>query len=219
MLVRNFTKRCTEIERATVMANMNNCIRDSGLLSREICFKPNLISNEHKHIDELKLAENILKQRKLQHNKQNNVCEAIQIGHNVFLKSDASKLRARELYVVVDTYEKQNEVWATIQKRNSQFRTRKYEVKLAELMLLPGQSSRVDLKNEDNAKKQPRKAAILARRKIASMYVVRASTINDLPTHGFDFKKMMELALLDEEDTYLLNPELQTQDNEETSTQ
>ena len=49
-------------------------------------------------------------------------------------------MKARELYKVVDVFIKDNESLAVIQKHNSQFRLKRYNVKVAELLLLPGQT-------------------------------------------------------------------------------
>ena len=52
----------------------------------------------------------------------------------------------------------------------------------------------------------PRQSAMLAKQRISNMNSVHTNNINELPTHGWDFKTMMELALLDDEDIYILQP-------------
>ena len=54
------------------------------------------------------------------------------------MKQDKLNLRARELklYKVIQKFSKDGEPWALIQKNNTQFRRKQYEVKIAELILL-----------------------------------------------------------------------------------
>ena len=119
---------------------MNQRIRQSGLSSKEICFKRDLISNTEKKIEDSLIADNIISTRTKKHSTQIKETDNIQVGHNVFIKNDKSKVKARELYKVVDVFIKDNESLAVIQKHNSQFRLKRYNVKVAELLLLPGQT-------------------------------------------------------------------------------
>ena len=210
----------TDSERAIVTANMNQRIRQLGLSSKEICFRRDLISNEEKIFDDSALVHDILQKRENRHNHpEDSQAPLIQIGHNVFLKNGKNKLKARELYKVTDVYDKDNEAWATIQKQNSQFRTKKYEVKSAELLLLPGQTNqelqcpkKIRIKtpehvqtNDEIPLRTPRRSAIIARRKIANAHTVNTvknSTHRDIPTHGYDYEKMIELAMYDYDETY-----------------
>lgn len=138
-------------------------------------------------MDDIVIANDIIEDRKKKHKASNpNQEEDIHIGHNVFIKQDRSKLKARELYKVIDTFIENGEHWATIQKHNTQFRMKKYKVKTAELMLLPGQQFNLTGTNDDNIKpgdiqqneletkndyspqrKPKRKAAIEARKRIS----------------------------------------------------
>lgn len=87
------------------------------------------------------------------HHKYEKIDNNIQIGHNVFLKNDKTKLKAREPYKVVELFEKNDEPWAVVQKHDSQFCLKKYNVKLDELFLLPGQLNHKTLINDlENAK-------------------------------------------------------------------
>ena len=135
---------------------MNHRIRKSGLSSKEICYKRDIITNSDKQIEDKLLIDNTINERKRRHKKPNivtpqpNIC----IGHNVFLKEDNTKLRARELYKVVDIFLEDDEEWATVQKHHSQFRMKKYKVKISELILLPGQTGNdkagIDIEVEEN---------------------------------------------------------------------
>ena len=116
--------------------------------------------------------------------------EPINVGQNVFLKNDKSKLKAREMYKVMDIYRENQETWATIQKHNTQFRRKKYEVKTAELILIPGQinfkpmtksndKDRNTNADDDEKKPQrkPRRAAQVAKQKIAEMYHIQTGLL------------------------------------------
>ena len=132
----------------------------------------------------------------------------IEVGHNVFMKQDKSKLRARELYKVIQKFSKNGEPWALIQKHNTQFRRKQYEVKIAELILLPGQIKETlndeevtgkDLEDIDCDKtrnttmidkptRPRRQAAEAARKKIANInkFCVKRSK-QEAPLHGWDY--------------------------------
>ena len=89
-----------------------------------------MISNADKQVNDEMIAINTIEERKLRHNTPSKTTHQsnIHIGDNVFLKEDKYKLRASEPYKVMDTFSEDNEQWATIQKHNSQFRSKKYEV-------------------------------------------------------------------------------------------
>ena len=59
------------------------------------------------------------------------------MGDNVFLKADKSKLRGREAYKVVKLFLKNDEKWATIQKCETKFMSKEYDVKFSELFKVP----------------------------------------------------------------------------------
>ena len=191
----------TEIERANITSNMNQRIRKSGLSSKEICFKRDLILNTSKEIDDKVIAGEIIEDREKKHNKvdENSKTMEFEIGHNVFLKNDKSKLKARQLYKIVDIYSKNDEPWATIQKHESQFRSKKYEVKLSEIILLPGQNV-----------KPRRKAALKAKELFSKISSVKRK---ELSAHGWDYEKLLELIKYDDEDNFLLSYEQQLEDD------
>ena len=63
--------------------------------------------------------------------------ERFKLGDNVFLKNDKSKLRGREVYKVVEVFVKDDENWAKLQKSETQFRSKEYLVKCAEIFHVP----------------------------------------------------------------------------------
>ena len=58
-------------------------------------------------------------------------------GDNVFVKSDKNKLKGREMYKVVEVFNKNDEDWAKLQKSETQFRSKEYLVKCAEILHVP----------------------------------------------------------------------------------
>ena len=195
----------SEVERAIVTSNMNQRIRRSGFSSREICFKRDLVLNKHKEVDDNIIAGDIVDLRMKHHNKTSNdvTASSWSVGLNVFLKSDKSKLKARQLYRIVDLFHKDDEKWATIQKHDSQFRAKKYQVKLTELLPLPGQT--IVKSSEDSkppVRSRPiRKSAEKARELFSRLGSVRFK--ETVPTHGWDYDKMMKY-FEDEDDCFTL---------------
>ena len=111
----------------------------------------------------------------------------------MFLKTDKSKLKARQLYKVIEVYTKNDEHWATIQKHDSQFRSKKYQVKFSEIIPLPGQAPK--------PQRPVRKSAVKAREMFSKLNSVRQTT-HVPPTHGWDYKKMLELIEFDDEESF-----------------
>ena len=131
------------------------------------------------------------------------------------------------VYIVVQTYKEDGEQWATIQKQNTQFRKKQYEVKMAELLLLPGQATRGILDNDDipekdtvtdsyNIEKEDticrrpeRAAAKQAKQRMANLHKVTSIKKPTTPLHGWDYQMMMELWHYDSTDTLctLISPE------------
>ena len=237
--------KLSEIERAIITSNMNHRIRSSGHSSTEMCFKRESILNVDKPIDDQKLSNEIKERSVKKHNKPIIVEENIEVGHNVFVKHDKSKLKARELYKVIEIFQRNNEPWAIIQKHDVQFRRKQYEVKIAELVSLPGQTSdkTSSLHNENVQASQPtdtvltndelqrktkptRKAAIKARKKFAEMDMIKTSKCKqEPPLHGWDFDLMMEMWMQDDIVQTCIPPEnvpnheiIQQEDSEDSDT-
>ena len=191
----------SEIERAIVTSNINQRIRKSGFSSKEICFKRDLISNDHKEVDDKVVAGDIIDERIKRHNvPSSSQAFDVYIGLNVYLRNDKSKLRARQLYRVIDVYDKDSERWATIQKHDSQFRAKKYEVKLSEIIPLPGQAVS-DSPNDSVLQTRPKRKAAEKARELFSKLNSVSSDVNVINRHGWDYEKMLKY-FEDEEDIY-----------------
>ena len=203
----------TETERAVITSNINQRIRRSGYSSKEICFKRDLVLNTNKDIDDKVIAGDIIESREKYHNEPNNFnFPNISIGLNVFLKSDKSKLKARQLYRIVDVYFKDKEKWVTIQKHDTQFRAKKYQVKAAEIIPLPGQAVSVSESDLDNRSRPLRKSAEKARElfsKLSSVYLSPKSP----PSHGWDYEKMLEMFEAEDDTSFYSSP-VPPQDND-----
>ena len=99
-------------------------------------------------------------------------------------------MKARQLYRIVDIYELNDEKWVSIQKHDTQFRAKKYQVKVSEIIPLPGQTV-VASDSETSVRTRPlRKSAEKARELFSKLCFVKSS---DPPTHGWDYDRMLEL--------------------------
>ena len=110
--------------------------RHFALSSKEACFQRDMMTKE--------IAEFIKESRVASYNKPDNDREEFEIGGNVLLKQDKTKLKPRQPYKIVDIFEKNGENWAVIQKHDSQFRAKQYKAKFNEIVKLPGQISQKD---------------------------------------------------------------------------
>ena len=143
--------RITEIERSIITKNMNSRVRERGLTSKEMAFNRDQESNEVKPSDDKTLAEQQKEKREDRHPKaltETNV--RYKVGDNVFLKSDKSELRGREAYKVIRLFQKNEEDWAIIQKCESKFMSKEYEVKFSENFLMPQTKADIDMNLDEN---------------------------------------------------------------------
>ena len=131
----------SENERIIITRNMNSRIRNRGLSSKEMLLRRDISQNKPIHIEDEKLSNLQFNLRsdvnqkhniKLQDSKSSN--SVFNIGDRVFILKDLSKLHAREEYIITNLYEKNGMDWASLQKFESQFRSRKYEAKLSEIV-------------------------------------------------------------------------------------
>merc|ERR1712215_289726 len=128
----------TEIERARITKNMNSRIRDRGFSSKEIAFQRDQMSNRTKSISDEKMSCVQYQNRKENHPTGISKSKVrFKPGDNVFVKSDKNKLKGREMYKVVEVFNKNDEDWAKLQKSETQFRSKEYLVKCAEILHVP----------------------------------------------------------------------------------
>ena len=229
--IKEFHKECLRLQPAggpltltdlvTVTKNMNERIRNRGFSAKEILLQRDQISNENRPISDQFLADKQYEKRIEKHPKvETNTHPLFQVGQNVMLKTGKTKLKGREMYKIMEIYKKNEEYWAKIQKHESQFRSKEYDVKLTEIILVQGQmegeaqqnnrdSDTEQDSNMDNdyetaesdlqrdmqqpIRRQPRKAAIMARRKIQDMVTDTQQTLlvkepsSKPPSHAWDY--------------------------------
>ena len=138
-----------EIERSIITRNMNSRIRERGLTSKEMAFNRDQVSNEVKPSNDEYLAKKQVEKRIYKHPKvQVEPSSKLSKGDNVYLKSDKSKLRGREMYKVIRLFQKNNEPWAILQKCESKFMAKEYDVKCAEIIpIATGPATVIDVSN------------------------------------------------------------------------
>ena len=126
--------RITEIERSIITKNINSRIRGRGLTSKEMAFNRDQNSNKVKLSDDDFLSQKQLNSRIEKHpHEETKSSTKVEVGDNVFIKFDKSKLRGREMYKITKLFKKNEEPWAIVQKCESKFMSKEYEVKLSEI--------------------------------------------------------------------------------------
>ena len=125
-----------ESQLAIITHNINSRIRFRGLSSKEIAFRRDQVTNQCKDsVNDDNLAEEQFNTRVSKHNKVPPTNGPMfSIGDNVFLRNDSNKSRGREMYKITDIFNKQDERWAKLQKTETQFRAKEYEVKQSEII-------------------------------------------------------------------------------------
>ena len=131
----------TKLELVLIMKNMNSRIRNRGLSSKEIMIQRDQVTHESKSVCDSDLADEQYEKRKQNHPAEFALPQQdFSVGDIVFLKSDLNKLKAREMYRIVELFQKNDEPCARLQKTEKQFRAKQYEAKLAEIFLVPGKT-------------------------------------------------------------------------------
>ena len=127
----------TETERLIITKNMNSRIRNRGFSAKEILLRRDLTSNKTVPVDDPSLADvqyNLRNQVNSKHNENITKSDTdFSIGDRIFLKKDISKLRSREEFIIVELFTKKNVQWAKIQKLETQFRKKIYDVQISEI--------------------------------------------------------------------------------------
>ena len=141
--------KISEIERSIITKNMNSRIRERGLTSKEMAFNRDQTSNKVKPADDEALANRQVENRENRHPIPKEIdSDSFHVGENVFLKSDKSKLRAREMYKITKIFQENNENWAMVQKCDSKFMSKEYKVKFSEIFKIPFTKIAIDTAND-----------------------------------------------------------------------
>ena len=162
-------KRClNDIQITLVVKNINSRVRDRGLSAKEMCFMRDQATNRNiLHKDEdLKLKQK--EKRMSNHNKPSDTDYSFDVGDEVMVKDQMTKLKPREKFVVVSPSQEENKV--TVQKREKKFTARQYNIPKHQLL------------------KVPRKAAMKAKQKINDWSkLCKVSTKqNDVKLHAWE---------------------------------
>ena len=152
----------TETERAVITASLNKKIRNRGVSAKEIIINRDQNTLENLHLSDKVLSDSQLALRNYNH-PQSERCKAkrgqlpskacIWPGALVYLKKDLSKLRGRELYMVIKIDNDDN--WCWIKKSVKQLRAENYRVKTTEICLAPNQKQHHDEDLEPTENDEP----------------------------------------------------------------
>ena len=157
-----------DIQITQVVKNINSRVRDRGLSAKEMCFMRDQATNRNiLHKDEdLKLKQK--EKRMSNHNKPSDTDYSFDVGDEVMVKDQMTKLKPREKFVVVSPSQEENKV--TVQKREKKFTARQYNIPKHQLL------------------KVPRKAAMKAKQKINDWSkLCKVSTKqNDVKLHAWE---------------------------------
>ena len=141
----------SEIERAVITASLNKKIRNRGVSSKEIIMNRDQNTLMNLNLNNEALAAKQLSLR-LENHPQSEKCKSkkgvfpfkakVWPGALVLLKKDLSKLRGRELYIVVKIDDEGK--WCWIKKSVKQLRAENYKIKTTEICLAPNQTQPTD---------------------------------------------------------------------------
>ena len=150
----------TEIERAQVTNIMNKRIRLNGLAPKEFVLKRNLSNHESLSINDQVEGEqqynrrtNVNKNQAIKDSltKQIPTEQNINVGDRVYIKSDLSKSRGREEYIVTRRFKREDIIWITVRKSQKGFRNKEYLLKLSEVFPAPFTTTNVHVAEEEDA--------------------------------------------------------------------
>ena len=165
-------EQINDIQLMVVLKNINSRVRDRGLSAKEMCFMRDQATNKNIVQNDVDLRQTQHEKRIASHNKANND-EGIDVdvGDHVMIKDQISKLKPREKFVIVSQSEDKPTV--TLQKQDSKFTSRQYEVPKHQLLKVP---------TPDDSPKPKRKAAIKAREKLQDIAnLLNVEAVNDSP--------------------------------------
>ena len=149
----------SEAERAQITAFMNKQLRTNGLAPKEIMLKRRLKDHAALEIDDMSEGQAQFDRRE-KANAQQKVKDSLisiypenpklSVADLVYIKSDLSKSRARERYIVTKVFQKDNHQWILARKFNKGLRNKEYLLKASEVVPAPSQSKSECDKDEDS---------------------------------------------------------------------
>ena len=148
-----------DIELATITSTINSRIRLNGLAPKEVMLKRSIHDHHDIQVQDVSESSDQYK-RRVKSNNQAKLKDSliykrplnpdINVGDLVYLKSDLSKSRAREEYIVVKVFVKGGETWLLIRKTEKQFRNKDYLVKVSEVISAPTIEVREDVNDDED---------------------------------------------------------------------
>ena len=134
-----------ESELAIITSTINSRVRKNGLAPKEMMLKRSLHDHKPIEVDDTNESDMQFERRKLANDKitfkdkltLNKKTQPVDVGDLVFLKSDLSKSKARDEYIVTKKFLKDDECWLLVRKSQKQFRNRDYLVRESEVIVAP----------------------------------------------------------------------------------
>ena len=154
-------KFLNNLDLAMVMKNVNSRIRYNGLAPREILLRRDLLTNEEKNVKDKLVVEvqsenrstnNTHQERFLGKLRKKTPAQSFPVGTLVFVRSELSKLKARELYIVEERLDK-DPVAYIIRKAGGKLRKTVYEAREDELIAAP-QSEQTQTETEHETEEE-----------------------------------------------------------------
>ena len=149
----------SEAERVQITAFMNKRLRTNGLAPKEIMLKRRLKDHAALEIDDMSEGQAQFDRRE-KANAQQKVKDSLisiypenpklSVADLVYIKSDLSKSRARERYIVTKVFQKDNHQWILARKFNKGLRNKEYLLKASEVVQAPSQAISECDKDEDS---------------------------------------------------------------------
>ena len=143
----------SEIDRAKITSIINRRIRLNGLAPKEFMLKRQCSNHEPIQVVDSEEGKQQFERRQ-KVNETQFVRDSVKltppsnylpkVGDRIFIKEDLSKSRAREEYMVVKIFIKDNQPWITARKTQKGFRNKEYLLKLSEIIPAPFGSTTVD---------------------------------------------------------------------------
>ena len=191
-----------------IVKNINSRVRDRGLSAKEMCFMRDQATNRniiHKDED---LKNKQKEKRESNHNKASEENFDFNVGDDVMVKDQLTKLKPREKFVIVSPGQDDNNV--RVQKRDKKFTARQYDIPKHQLLKVP---RRAALKAKQNIAEWTKLCSVSVKKKKSAvkLHAWEHGDDDEDPT----FHTMKPLLMEDEED---FDPSNETTNSERSTT-
>ena len=166
-------RQLNNIELAIVMKNINSRIRYHGYAASEILLRRDLISHDEKDIKDRTVIELQAENREVNSRHQETFlgksrketpAQNFEVGQLVFIRSQLSKLKARELFIVVSKSSESPATY-TVRKATGKLRMTTYTMLEEELIAAPNSEHKdpeVDDSEDENGEDQKSEGELIA---------------------------------------------------------